>query len=261
MGDQRLTNQGRTVDIAGGLVGGRPPQVRELLLDVDLATIDPCRMFEYGSWVMAVDTEVLEWPSPAVGPSRVCPLVARVSFGAGGAAHQIELDALPGFVIQLPGYTARCELSWVDLPSQNSVPVFNQWVLPVRVRVRGTVFRGQAKPIGHRSFLNARSLDVGVVSILTQGDIPRFARSCMVYGLDTTPVPVLPYDAVTAFQLDTQATMGGTVQNFSGAQLQALKSTGQRIPITAQMTQWSLTTPAGAGVPLFPVVVDFEISL
>ncbi len=259
--DQRLTNQGRIVDVVGGLINGRPPQTRELLLDVDLAQLDPCRTFEFGSWAMAVETEVLQWPSPAVGPSRVCPLVARVSLGSGGAQHTLELDALPGFVIQLPGYTARCELVWDDLPSQAAVPAFNQWVLPDLVRVRATVFRGQVKPLGHRSFLNRRSVEVGVVAIVTDGRIPKLARSCMVYGLDTTPVPVLPYDAVTAFSLVTQATMGGTVQNFTGAQLQALKSFGARIPITSQMTDWSLTTPAGVGVPLFPVIVDFEISI
>lgn len=261
MSDQRLTNQGRIVDIVGGLIDGRPPQVRELLLDVDLAQLDQCRIFEFGSWAMAVEAEVLEWPSPAVGPSRVCPLVARVSFGSGGASHQIELDALPGFMVQLPGYTARCELVWADLPSQVALPAFNQWVMPLRVRVRGTVFRGQVKPIGHRSYLNRRSNEVGLVSLTTDGPIPKFARSCMVYGLDTTPAPVLPYDAVTTFNLMTEATLGGTVQNFSGAQLQALKSTGARIPITAQMTQWTLLCPGGPGNPFFPVVVDFEISL
>lgn len=258
--DQRLTNQGRIVDVAGGLVGGRPPQVRQLLLDVDLSTLDPCRVFEFGSWVMAVEAEVLEWPSPAVGPSRVCPLVARVSFGSGGAAHQLELDCLPGFQIQLPGYTARCELVWDELPSQVGLPAFNQWVLPLMVRVRGTVYRGQVKSIGHRSFLNRRSNEVGVVAIVSSGDVPKFARTVMVYGDETVP-PVLPYDATTMFRLMSEATLGATVQNFSGPQLQALKSFGRRIPITAQTTQWWLNCPGGPGVPFFPVWTDFEISL
>lgn len=261
MADYRLTNQGKIVDIAGGLIAGSPPRTSTLLLDADLSVLDKCRIYETGSWVMAVQTEVLEWPGPAVGPQRTCPLVARVSFGTGGASHQIELDALPGFTIQLPALVIRCELVWDQLPSQEGVPAFSQWVIPNMVRVRGTVYRAVVRPYGHRSFLARRIVAPGAIAIVTTGNIPRFATSCMVYGgLDTAP-PILPYDAATQFFLMSDALLGNTVTNFSGPQLQTLKSWGNRIPITSQMTQWFLNTPAGPGVPLFPVIVDFEISL
>lgn len=262
MTDSRLTSQGKILDIDGGLVAGVPPQTATTLLDVDLSVLDKCRLFEAGSWVMSVETEVLEWPGPAVGPQRTCPLVARVSFGAGGASHQIELDALPGFVIQLPSITARCDLAWSLLPSQENVPAFNQWVIPNRVRVRGIVYRGVARPYGHRSFLARRNPGAGVLAIHTIGNIPKFSRSCMVYGgLDNTAPPILPYDAATVFQLLSDATLGNVVTDFTGPQLQTLKSWGSRIPITSQATQWALETPAGPATPLFPVIVDFEISM
>lgn len=261
MADYRLTNQGKIVDIPGGFTGGQPPQTSTLLLDADLSTLDKCRIYETGSWVMAVETEVLEWPGPAVGPQRVCPLIAKVSFGTGGASHQIELDALPGFAIQLPALVVRCELVWDTLPSQENVPAFSQWVIPNIVRVRGTVYRGVVRPFGHRSYLARRNPGVGVIAIVTTGPVPKFAVSCMVCGgLDTAP-PILPFDAATAFIIQSQALLGGTVTNFTGPQLQTLKSWGQRIPITSQMASWFLNTPAGPGVPLFPVIVDFEISL
>lgn len=260
----RDTNFGKLVDIVGGIqADGRPPQTRTLLLDANLSVADPCREFESGSWVMMVSSEVLEWPPQALGPQRICPLVAHVSLGQGGAAHELELDAFPGFAIQLPAVTARCELAWDPLPTQapGMIPFWN-WRIPLRMRVRGTVFRGTIRPYGHRSFVcNQDNVTPGLIRIETIGDVPRFARSAMVLGPDGGGgAPAQPYNLGSSFSLMQEQGMA-IVTAFDGTQLHTLKAVGSRIPVTAQCLHWSCWATAGPAQPNFPVIVDFEVTL
>lgn len=256
----KLTNLGKIVTVQGGLgLDGQPPQTSTLLLDADLSTLDECRAFESGSWVMMVDGVPLSWPVGG-GNQYLNPLTCRVTCGTGGSSHELDLDAIPGFGIQLPAIVSRCELLWDRLPLQDHVPPISRWIVPEQVRVRGTLHRGTIKSIGHRSFTMNR--DLGVVPpflVDTQGLIPPYARSVMVYGDDRVPLgpAVPPYDASTLFTLHPGPPSVTPLARFSGTQLLTLKGWGARIPITGQMVRWALACTA----TVERVVVDFEITI
>ncbi len=256
----RLTNLGKTVEVVGGLVNAQPPNTRILLLDVNLADLDKCRNFESGSWCMIVHTEVVTWPGPPI-VQRVIPLQATIRLGAGGAHHVIEVDAHPGFAIQLPGNTVTCELWWDRLPAQNMVPPgFFDWVIPDLVRVSGTIFRGTVVSNAHRTFIMPQdNATPGLVGINTEGLIPPFSRTCMLYGADQ--IVTAPYDPASFIQLTQQVGGVGPIQNFTGTQLLNLKNAARRIPVTGQMARWQVRCTVGVALPVLPVFLDFEIVL
>ncbi|MDD5544385.1 MAG: hypothetical protein PHX83_14545 [Acidobacteriia bacterium] len=256
----RLTNLGKLVTVVGGQTADfQPPRTRTLLLDADLTQLDECRAFEAGSWVMMVDGVPVDWPVGG-GNQYVDPLIAQVSIGTGGAAHELELDAVPGFAIQLPGICARAELVWDRLPTQTGVAPINRWIIPQNVRVRGTLHRGTVFPLGHRSYTMNRDMTiVPPFLVATEGPVPPYARSVMVYGDDRVPLgpAVPPYDATTLFTLHPGTPSVTPLARFNGAQLLTLKGLGARIPITGQMVRWAFASTA----TVERVVVDFEIAI
>lgn len=92
-----------------------------------------------GSWVVSLQAEVIENGAPT-GPIYT-PLVARVSYGTGGASQTIEVDAFRS-IFAIPADDFTIDVGWSQ-PGTENTSLANPVQVPLRTRVTALVHRSQ----------------------------------------------------------------------------------------------------------------------
>lgn len=251
----RFTNLGNSVDMVGAITS-RVANVSYLderkvrLLDVNLQRQAPKHLYEAGPWCLTVTSSIIE-PSPGIGIPLI-PLVCDISLGSGGAAHKLTVDAMPGFALQLPVATVTVDVRWVSpLPIDPFAAPADQWELPAKVRVRGTLQRSECNSWAHRTFALNRSNVGGTV---TTGDVPHFARSVFGYSVQTAQM----YNMLSSLSLYEQSGPSG-LAIYTGADLLAILIAGTApVPVPGPATGWTYVVNAADATPSYVV---FDIAL
>ncbi len=242
----KSTALGRSVDMAGIFLPGSATQVQRsetLLVDGNADELFPQQAGVGGSWVLTVSSTILEGGDAGAFAAQVVPLVCRVTFGAGGITHETEVDAFPGFSLQLPTGTVRAVVYWENLPT--TVGVAPTLELPNRVRVRASIHRGNCQQGARRSFLLNR--DAGV-AVNTTGLVPAFSKSAMFYADNTHQGYVNPSALILGESIPT-ATPGAITSRIVGASLLANLQAGLEAVVPAQSSQWQMQIAAGETLP------------
>ncbi len=244
----RSVRLGNSISIPGGLVDGRVPTVRELLLEANLGDMPAEDRYSPGSWVLTlVAREIVgNPPDPDDSPAAfVNPLKAVIHLGAGASTNFFEIDVGSGAVVPLPAAYVRIFLEWDPLPPTGDLP--DPWRIPDRVDVTGTLQRGNTAGLARRSLLTQRGLSVPV----TRGRIPTFARDVAVYG----DLQLGPFVDGARFSLLESPNV--FLLTLTGPELLALVKSGDRLAVPGSATSFRFFAPT----LVEPARVDFGLGL
>jgi hypothetical protein len=195
-----------------------------------------------GSWVLTVTSTILQPPSGAPG-AGVVPLVCKISLGGGGATHTAEVDAFPGFTLQLPTPACKVDVMWDRFPESASLAAGYGLKIPELVRVRGTIQRGNLATDAYRSYILNRSGTAGGAGLVTAGTIPQFAKNVMVYssrGIADAAHQVYAAGSYLALQQVT----GVFNTDLDGTELDAAQRLAFQFPVPPGSTGWRVLVVA-----------------
>lgn len=222
---------------------GQPWQPwRRQLLDANVNELWENGFADAGSWILTVTSTILEGPSGAPG-AGVVPLICRISLGGGGASHTAEVDAFPGFTLQLPTPACRVDVLWDEFPESANLAAGYGLKIPALVRVRGTIQRGNLATDAWRSFMLNRSGTAGGGPLATTGTVPQFAKSVNVYssrGLGDAAHQVY----LAASYLSLQQVTGVFNIDVDGTELSAAHAGGYQILVPPGSTSWRVLVAA-----------------
>lgn len=245
----RSVRFGNSVTIPGGLVDGRVPVVRELLLEANLIDLPEEDRYAPGSWVLTLITrEIAGRPQDPDDPNPaafVNPLKAVIHLGAGASTNFFEIDVGSGAVVPLPAAYVRVFLEWDPLPDAGAI--INPWQIPDSVDVTGTLQRGNTSGLVRRSRLLRRSQGASV----TIERIPSFARTVAVYG-DLVDGPFGEFANFSLLESENVELL-----RLTGAELLALNLNGDRLAIPGAATLFRF----GTFQLLSPARADFTLAL
>lgn len=259
--DQRIGNQ----IVLNGFGSGTPiaayPKVR--LLDISLqkiaaATSRPDAQFEAGSWVLALQADIVgkQWTGVDPNQRAVCPLLAKIQMGTGTTNVDVEVSPFPSASIPLPCDHVIVDITWDTFRPEDYGDAPGFLFVPDQVVVRATVERSFGSSDARRVFV-AKEDAIGV-SLLAQ--VPAMAKRVQVYSGNSAQV----YAAGAAFTMraadpNTEILTGtaAVVTSYTGAELGLIRTAGEMADVPGAARWWLYTAPAMAG----PVFVDFEIGL
>jgi hypothetical protein len=266
--DQRIGNE---VKLRGVQVGTETtthtPDLtdQKRLLDVSLqqiaaATGKSDAQWVPGSWVLAIEAFVTgKWTAtaaPGPQPFAVCPLLARIRMGIGGAEVIVEVSPFPSASIQLPCDRVIVEVGWDPYRPQQYGQTAGKLILPDELTVRATIQRGNGVGDARRTFLAFDPNGIGF-----DGDIPPFAQSVMPYNASDAAV----YNAGAVFDqfaTDVNDVVGAgftTITLYTGAQMQGIKNAGERLDCPGAARRWRYDS--GAAALATPLFVDFAVGI
>lgn len=232
------TQFGNQLDIPGVQTapGAAWQPYRKLLLDGNVNELWEDAYADPGSWILTVTSTILEQPSGAPG-AGVVPLVCKISLGGGGASHTAEVDAFPGFTLQLPTPAVRVDLMWDVFPSSANLGAGYGLKIPELTRVRGTIQRGNLATDAYRSFILNRSGTAGGGPLVTTGPVPQFAKSVMVYS--SRGIADVAHQVYAAGSYLTLQQVTNVFQtDLDGTELDAAQAGGFRFPVPPGSTTW-----------------------
>jgi len=261
--DQRVGNTERLSGFAPGTPVSAFP--RKQILNVSLQQIAaalkaPDKQFDTGSWELVVAARVSQ-PWNAAGFFCVCPLVATVEMGVGGATTTVELQAFPSATIPLPCDKVIVNIGWDTFRPEDYVtePGFVPLAVPGEVEVTATIQRSVGSSDARRTFVFRPGFAAGTTA---SGLVPAHAKRVMAYSVDSAQV----YAAGALFQLQASdlaeitAGFATGISTYTGPQMFAIRNAGEMIDVPGNARRWIYI--GDGAVPIGnPVFVDFEIGL
>lgn len=241
----RSTQFGNQLDVPGVQAApGQPWEpYRKSLLDGNVNELWEEGFADPGAWVLTVTSTVRQPPSGAPGQGIV-PLLCKVSLGSGGVSHALEVDAFPGFTLQVPTAAVRVEVMWDQVPFSDHLAAGYGLKIPALTRVRGTIQRGNLATDAYRSWVLDREGTVGGPGLRnTFGNVPAFAKSVGVYasrGFAGAAHNVF----IAGSYLCLREVTGAFTTDLDGVELAAAIPAGHQFPVPAQSTDWQVLVSA-----------------
>jgi hypothetical protein len=162
--------------------GPQIPREDVLLLEADLSGTQPGKPWDSGSWVLTLDDRASfsDGPTSPTSPQRmICPTVARIAIGTGGATQLVEVDTRNNS-FQLPAANVSIRIGWDDrLPPILGATAGAGYFLPDSVRVWGQLQRGFSSSSGKRTILLPYWVNT---NDSPRYAVPPFARCARVWG-------------------------------------------------------------------------------
>lgn len=268
--DQRIGNEVklRGVQVGTELTTHTPDlSDQKRLLDVSLQQIaaasgKPDAQWVPGSWVLAIEAFVTgKWTAtapPGPQPFAVCPLLARIRMGIGGAEVIVEVSPFPSASIQLPCDRVIVEVGWDPYNAVQYAQAAGFLILPDELTVRATIQRGNGVGDARRTFVYYNPNLIGV-----DGDIPPFAQSVMPYSTDPNVYKAAaPSATFTQFATDINDVIGAgftSILRYDGAEMQGIKDAGTRLDCPGAARRWRYDS--GNVALAEPLFVDFAVGI
>ena len=212
------------------LTGARGPNEIIRLLQANLLEQSPERLWEAGTWVLAIEARNANQQAPTLGAL----VNARITLGSGGAAIVFNVSVIQGTVLQIPCTAVTIDIS---LTQVESISMF----------VSATLRPGFTETKAHL-LQNVNMVDATLLS----GLIPNFARSVQLIGDPSNP----HFSAETRWAFSEQMFIGGP-------ELRNLSVNGQRLPVVPGRRWRMVATPSATMINYvgYVNVLDWEISL
>lgn len=237
-----------------------PPNEDVLLLEADLSGTQNRDEWSAGSWVLTLDDQASFSGGPA-GPSdpnrMICPTVARVTIGTGGAAQTFDVDTRNNS-FQLPAANVSVRVGWDrTLPElYGGAPGMGYW-LPDVVRIVGTLQRGFSAGTAKRTILLPQWVG-GATQNSPRFRVPNFARCFRLWSPRTAAFFTSPSGIVNFYGEDEAQPyqLAAPLMTYPAANL--VNPSG--VPVPARAQSWQLL-PAGVSPGFQLWGAEFDLTL
>ena len=142
------------------------------VVSADLGEIDSISSFKPGSWVLFVGDVVTEFNDLPPVNKRI-PLLAKVYFGNGGIATSLEVDVVPGSIIEIPSNYIRVEFFWDTFISPIGGAAGASVKFPRSAKAKAYITRAYTES---RAFRSYTLLPNTGPSTVWEGPVPNFSK-------------------------------------------------------------------------------------